>query len=77
MTKRLRQSIKPDYSFSDLTVKMNHAQNFQKMADHLNMPMFPNALSHVVNAHGRFYGLRSKYDGSGNLRQPMRATLSV
>jgi hypothetical protein len=43
----------------------------------LNMPMFPDALYHVVNAHGRFYGLRSKYDGSGNLRQPMRATLSV
>lgn len=26
----------------------------------------------VVNAHAKFYGLRSKYDGRGNLREPMK-----
>ena len=27
----------------------------------------------VINTHGKFYGLRSKYDGKGNLRQSMKA----
>ncbi len=25
-----------------------------------------------INAHGKFYGLRSKYDGRGNLRKPLK-----
>lgn len=28
----------------------------------------------LVNRVGKFYGKRSKYDGSGNLRQPMKAS---
>ena len=27
----------------------------------------------VINAHGKFYGLRSKYDGRGNKREPLKA----
>ena len=31
------------------------------------------AARHVINAHGKFYGLRSKYDGRGNKREPLKA----
>jgi len=30
------------------------------------------AARHVINAHGKFYGLRSKYDGRGNKREPLK-----
>lgn len=31
------------------------------------------AIRSVINAHGKFYGLRSKYDGRGNKREPLKA----
>lgn len=31
------------------------------------------AVRSVINAHGKFYGLRSKYDGRGNYREPLKA----
>lgn len=60
--------------FSDLTTKLQHAKQLESIVVE-NIQQYPNAINHVVNTHGRFYGLRSKYDGSGKLRQPMKATL--
>lgn len=64
--------------FNDLTAKLQTAKLFESMKHPVTqVPLYPHAISHVVNAHGRFYGLRSKYDGNGNPRQPMKATLSA
>lgn len=60
--------------FSDLNVKIQHAQSLQNQVDFTTkIPLYPNAVAAVVNAHAKFYGLRSKYDGRGNLRTPLTA----
>ncbi len=62
--------------FSDLKTKLQHAMQLIKVEDPTTKTaLFPNAVKAVVNAHGRFYGLRSKYHGNGNLRTPMTASV--
>jgi hypothetical protein len=64
--------------FNDINAKLQTAKQLESIQHPVSkIPLYPNAISHVINAHGRFYGLRSKYDGNGNLRQPMKATLSA
>lgn len=64
------------YSFSDLTTKLKHAQDLQQQVDFITkVPLYPNAANSVINAHGKFYGLRSKYDGRGRLREPLKASI--
>lgn len=64
------------YNFSDLTTKIQHAQTLQQHVDpSTKMPLYPEAVNSVINAHGKFYGLRSKYDGRGNLREPVKGSI--
>ena len=64
------------YNFSDLTTKIKHAQDLQQMVNpETKLPLYPEAVNSVINAHGKFYGLRSKYDGRGNLREPVKASI--
>lgn len=64
------------YNFSDLTTKVKHAQNLQQMVNpETKLPLYPEAVNSVINAHGKFYGLRSKYDGRGNPRDPVKASI--
>ena len=66
--------------FSDVKAKLQHA-NYLNSLYHtvgqgegaFQVQTYPNAVKAVVNVHGRFYGLRSKYDGRGNLRTPFKA----
>lgn len=66
--------------FSDVKAKLEHA-NYLNSLYHtvgqgegaFQVQSYPNAVKAVINAHGRFYGLRSKYDGRGNKRTPFKA----
>lgn len=60
--------------FNNLEAKLQHAKALTAYIDPLTKTCpYPKAMDHVVNAHGKFYGLRSKYDGNGNLRMPIKA----
>jgi hypothetical protein len=74
------------YSFSDLSAKLADAQNVATLyanqvavaSEPVARAAFVNATVNkacrtVINAHGKFYGLRSKYDGRGNKREPLTA----
>lgn len=64
--------------FNDFDLKLHQARQLESIKNPVTqIPLYPNAVNHVINAHGKFYGLRSKYDGNGNLRQPMKATISA
>lgn len=64
------------YAFFDLSTKIQHAQSLQNQVDFITkVPLYPEAVNSVINAHGKFYGLRSKYDGRGNLREPVKASI--
>lgn len=65
--------------FSDLKQKLDlisqqmNAQ-FYPLTEHaVKLQAVKIAHEACINAHGRFYGLRSKYDGRGNLRTPVKA----
>ena len=70
------------YSFSDLNAKLVDARNVATLYAQ-QVALVPNpafveatvnkAVRSVINAHGKFYGLRSKYDGRGNKREPFKA----
>jgi hypothetical protein len=63
-------------SFADLDFKIKHTQSLQQQVDFTTkVPLYPNAVNSVINAHGKFYGLRSKYDGRGKLREPVKASI--
>jgi hypothetical protein len=60
--------------FSDLDAKVKTARSLQSQVDFITkVPLYPNAAAAVINSHAKFYGLRSKYDGRGNLRTPLTA----
>jgi len=51
---------------------MKSLPKFSDLQAKLNPFLEPEARKAIVNAYGRFYGLRSKYDGRGNLRTPLK-----
>lgn len=59
--------------FSDIESKVQSAYAMQTVNPVTKIMQNPNAVNAVINAHGKFYGLRSKYDGRGNLRTPLKA----
>ena len=74
------------YSFRDLNLKLEDARNAATLyANQTMVTADPHtraiaidasvnrAQRAVINAHGKFYGLRSKYDGRGNKREPLKA----
>lgn len=57
--------------------KVNQASILSQLNAGVKNPIAPlsekSAMASVINAHGRFYGLRSKYDGNGNKRTPVKS----
>ncbi len=70
--------------YSDLKAKLKNAINVVTLHMHGNVldgahrgaqtqAQINIAQKAIVNQHRKFYGLRSKYDGKGNLRQPLKS----
>jgi hypothetical protein len=59
--------------FSDLDAKVKTARSLQFTDPVTRTVQNGNAVAAVINAHAKFYGLRSKYDGKGNPRTPLTA----
>lgn len=83
MTKSIRATA---HYFRDLDAKIIDARNVAALyANQIAVVSNPvarsafieatvnKAVRSVVNAHGKFYGLRSKYGGRGNKREPLKA----
>lgn len=59
--------------FSDLKEKLDLVPQLFDLPTSDRPQLIANARRRIINAHGKFYGLRSKYDGNGKLREPLKA----
>lgn len=58
--------------FSDLKAKLDLVPQLFTLPTSDRPQLIANARRSVINAHGKFYGLRSKYDAGGKLREPLK-----
>ncbi len=72
-----RHAPETDERYQARTNKLkNNPLYFGNLSAKLPFGMSTSGHGQIVNAHGKFYGLRSKYDGNGKKRAPLKAKVA-